>query len=281
MEKKGKKMQTSADDMMLGILSRSHKDTANRVSSKDTLEIIDVPSKPAKICKWKDIKVKKAYATVPVSEWGSKKFFLYFRSLCGDKDKSLKEVFDSSIGVARQAAFIDSVKQEFLKKTDKVVTKETLKEYIEWFVSTQLDSLVSSSQFTIYCLKYERYISRFLKENDNKQLVVEETKIIDFSNIDKMFDSGGVNFLLSYGLVISFVWLHKKKNLSSVDAKEAIVRFYKDATRSGDAIAAKIRDVTAKFSPYSPDYIDRNLEELLKTCKVERVEFTNKGKKYV
>jgi hypothetical protein len=296
MRKKAKKMNTETSTNMEGILSRSFNQTANNIKPKkedkgeisriiegDSLELIDAPSgkipKKSIMCKWKDIKGPSYYTEIPPSEWGNKKFFTYFRNLCGKKNDAFKDSIDEKIAIARQASFTARIKEEFLKKLDKPATGEMLKEYIEWFVGYELDEILKRADFNVYDICSKKYISDFISQHDNKKSVVEER--IDTGDIEKTFNSGGINFLISYGLVVAFVWLTKKKSFTPTASRDVVLRYFKESQRAGKAMADRICSRTISLGPYPPDYFDKHLDELLKTCNVKGVSFTGPGKNYV
>jgi hypothetical protein len=295
MAKRGKKMQTDTKDFMSDILAQSQKETNKGITPKskkknslldiigeDELEIIEdatpikktTSGRKTGVCKWKDVKGGNDFNVIPPELWTDKKIFSYFRFLCVRKDKSLGDKIVVAIGPALHARFIKKIREELERRLGSIPSNSVLRTYIEWYVNEEL----SVSSFDLYDICSRRVSQKFMSLNKHKQVEgASLTNKIDLSKIEDSYNSGGVTFLMNYGIVICFSWLLSSRGLSSKESKEVIQSFYQDAAKSGPAFVERIKEVTKKMSPYSEKDYSQQLSELLANLAINEVSFVSRS----
>lgn len=287
-------MQTETRDLMGDILAQSQKDANKGISPKakkknslldiigeDELEIVDGPatikkanSQKTGVCKWKDIKSSKGFNTIHPDLWTDKAMFNYLRYLCIKKDKSLGDKISLTIGPAIHARFIKRIKEELERRLASPPSNAIVKTYIEWFVEEE----INVETFDLYDFCSRRASQKFVSLNKHKEVQgVALGNKVDLSKIEEFYNSGGVAFLMNYGIVVCFSWLRSNRGLSSKESREVIQSFYNDAAKSGTAFIERIKDITKKMSPYSEKHYDTQLDELLKSIAIHEISFVLKN----
>jgi hypothetical protein len=290
MPKRGKKMQTETKDFMGDILAQSQKDANKGISPKakkknslldiigeDELEIVDGPTSIKKtngqktgVCKWKDIKASKGFNTIHPDLWSDKAMFNYLRYLCVKKDKRLGDKISLTIGPAIHARFTKRIKEELERRLAAPPSNSIVKTYIEWFVEEELNV----ENFDLYDFCSRRASQKFVSLNKHKEVqAVALGNKVDLSKIEEYYNSGGVAFLMNYGIVFCFSWLLSNKGLSSKESADVIRSFYQDAAKSGPAFIDRIKDITKKMSPYTEKYYDPQLDALLSSLAINEISF--------
>lgn len=299
MAKDKKKMQIEAKDSMLDILARSKAQTQNnnktpknkieleKFLENDTLELFDDDKpKKAKVSDWKNIKFRKKYLSMPVELWSNTNIFSYFKKICGDKNETYKDLLDQYIPIARRDYFIKELFKKFEVYTGKKIDNVTLKQYLEYYVDHELEREVATSgKFSTYNVLSRKNIIKFnnIKTTEN---FMETDEIVGksaqkYDTIDSVYETGGVNLLVKYGIVIPFVWLSAKKNLTHAEATKVIESFLKDASVEGPLVIETVKQMTNQLSPYPSQYLNVDLEKLMQKHKISHVTFESNGKMYI
>lgn len=286
-------MQTETKDFMGDILAQSQKDASKGISPKakkknslldiigeDELEIVDGPvttkntsGQKTGVCKWKDIKTSKGFNTIHPDLWTDKAMFNYLRYLCIKKDKRLGDKIAVTIGPAIHARFTKRIKEELERRLSSPPSNSIVKTYIEWFIEEELNV----ETFDLYDFCSRKTSQKFVSLNKHKEVQgVALGNKVDLSKIEEYYNSGGVAFLMNYGVVVCFSWLLSGRGLSPKESREVIQSFYQDATKSGPAFVERIKDITKKMSPYAEKHYDPQLDALLKSLAINGISFVSK-----
>jgi hypothetical protein len=306
MPKKGKKMPveasnlmpTESNDFMTNIIAKSHaqvkkkdkkKNDISDILGENTLELIDGPKTIKKVggmTDWSKIKTNgaKAYRSQPVEFWSEVNFFQYFKARCKEKNIVYKEIIDQEIGHAVRTRFINKIKKTFLEKIGQPVTNTMLGEYIDYYINHEIDDVVAvNGVFSSYDITSRRIINRFLNltnKNKNTQAEPINDQPKNLIDIEHVYSTGGTNLLCTYGIVVPYNWLIIKKNLTPIEAKNVINRFFNDAQNEGDLVVKAIKDTSSKLSPYIDKYQDENVHAMLYEYNLSSVDFSVDGNSY-
>ena len=306
MAKKGKKMSAQADmvnslggdTFIENVIAKSHKQvykskqkkTANNdlddILGENSLQLIDggKVEKRAKTIEWKNIKAGISYFKMPVELWTDTNMFSTLRALCKSSNQEYANVIDSQIGVAVRGRFINRLRAVIAEKFNATVSNRRLFDYINYFVNYEIDDFVAANgKFSVYDFTDKRSVSRFMKYT-NKEIPVdvekENNSKINLIDIEAVYNLGGTNLMLSYGIVIPYNWLLQKKNLTSSQAKNVVCKFYQDAIKQGKEFMSEIIGVTKKLAPYPTRYGDENVHAMLHELNVDSIVFDANGKEY-
>ena len=235
---------------------------SNAFSSKEKerskLEIVNVEEKN----KWTDVegrywklnsKTASSYKFKPVETWISKDYVKYF---C---DSFLGRVgTELSISMAASASEIKKVSDEFLKVLGRSPTKQELKDYLDWFIVTHVDTLISKySMFKMSFLSkpwnVQNYAEKHIRFEQRPEEVGINPKLKDASLFTKksmqaVAESSKHNLVEKYGLVLATIWLMKMEGYEESQAASEVIEIAEQITKGGGA--SLIVKATARHSPY-------------------------------
>ena len=306
MAKKGKSMSVGTNSLgsaendvfMQNVIAKSHNQVKkykytqaknndlDDILGENSLQLVDNESKEqkAKLVDWKNIKSSGKYHKLPVELWSDTNMFSGLRSLCKSKNNEYANIISSEIGIAVRGRFINKLRVLLADKMHTSICNRTLYNYIAYFVGYEIDEYVAASgKFSVYDFLSKRSVNRFVKYT-NKEIAVdvEKEKIYKEapSNIESIYNLGGTNLLLSYGIVIPYNWLLQKKYLTASQSKSVVTKFYQDAGKEGKEFLNEIKQITKKYSPYLSSYGDENIHAMLYEFGFPTIVFDENGKGY-
>jgi len=277
MARKKKQMNVQSDSMF-EIFSVSKKDAVNGIGPKDKINYVEnqtlelIGEETTKIdeanetkkkynkngqIKWDKVKSSPdaRARSKHISDWDSKNFYFYFSD-------QYKLKYKEDLPFIREVCIpiMKKVKEKFEKITSKKIDPQIIVDYIDWFILNEIDKIISKIQFfNIHSVYYESIIKRFLSQYKSVNYVLEypfqeACSPISFENMELIFKSSRINFIMKYGFVITFNWLISFKKLSPSDAKDMILVIIKDAMKEGDSSISKAISATNQLSPYPDSY---------------------------
>lgn len=282
------------NDPFLGTLSKSQKNAKKGIvpgvkSCKNSLDDIlgdnvddiepleeDKKEKSA----WEKLKLPRGFVAMnkPVEQWTSEQLFFHFCKIFTEKYDGVKV----STAVASGIEFMKTLKEDLKKELHLNPSPMFIKSYLEWFVKSELDSIISKKgKFIIQDIRNKKMYRKFNSEykvydfsEDSVQVEVKNVEKISIS-MNTLFDASRVNFISEYGVVITFFWLIKNKKCTEKEARDIIIRILKDVVKDGEFVMKKVIDMTRNYSPYPIFYDTASLKELLSKLSIDSVIFAN------
>jgi len=292
-------MKLDSADNFLSILTRSKSDCEKESAKKipkckkdindflgdNDVEIVDNGDAKAKIVGWNEISSRRKFTNQPVEIWSNVNLFMYFKSICAKKNIEYKEKIECDIGLARRSIIINELFTKFEVYTGNKVDNVIIKNYMDFYVNKIVDDEVARlGKFNVYSLLHKTNIAKYYKANKqsaSETVVADNSHSQNMNTIDTVYETGGVNMLVQYGIVIPFVWFVAKKNLSKSEAAKVIEAFLRDAKVEGELVHNMIEDMTVKLSPYPLSYVSEELEKIMNKHKITKVKFSINGKMYI
>lgn len=280
------------DDTFTKILKKSKKSNNKIVTQNNILDIVDdnklilVEGKKeeqtkATVIEWNDIKDKRHGFEQPIELWSKNKLFSYFRYRCKKKNSHYADVIDSAIALTRRGNFMRELfivaENEMRQKID----NKLIQTYIDFYTQHLLEqSVVRKQKFDAYDIVRKSTFRAFAKSTNIKQTQDYDIEEIIGNSIDDVYETGGINFILKYGIVVINAYLRIKKNLTEEQSYKASKKFLQDAFKENVQNREQIVKITESQSPYCEKYKTSSLESLLHEFNVVRVIYAVDGKKF-
>lgn len=280
------------DDAFTKILKKSTNKSKKAVSKNDVHDIlgedklvlvenVKTTIKKSPIIEWDDVKDKRFGFDEAVELWGKKKLFSYYRYRCKTKNTAYADAIDESIGIARRHSFMHEIFVIAESVLSRSVENQVIRSYIDYYVNNLLENtVVRKGKFDVYDISKRSNFKIFIKnthidEAHNHQEVSDET-----SDINEIYDMGGVNFVNRYGIVVSHAYLMNKKGLDDQQACRVCLKFMQDAIKEAPTAKKDIMQVTQKKSPYHESYKKEELIRLLDGLDLTEICFAVDGSKF-
>lgn len=289
--KKKKIMSILSEDNLAAILKKSKNDVQRKkiennlsdIIGENNLTIIEGPNtinKKYGEIEWVEIKDKRHGFDQPIELWNKQKLFSYFRYKCKKINIRYADAIDCAIGLARRHVFIKEIFQTIEKSDKDLANNNTVRNYIDYFVQNILATCVTSSgEFDVYQLIRKQNILKFLRVIKN---IKQQSSTFKASNcttsIDDVYDTGGINLLKTYGIVVSFVYLCKMRQIDETRACKVIIAFYNDASKDSTEILDTILQKTLEYGPYCKSYYSVALNDAIRNTVNTNIDFVLNGK---
>jgi hypothetical protein len=295
--KEKKKMEAVYDGVFEKILHDSSKEkkksrTQNDICdiiNEDTLQITNQDNNifHKSIIEWSEIKDKRYGFDEHIDLWTKQKFFSYLRYRVKCVNLSYKDHIDCSIGLARRHTYIKELIAKIAKIYKQPANNDMLRKYIDFYVQNLLEKCVAAKgEFDLYDLYKSENIRSFLKVISTQKDIEENVSIqhvsdkLTIAKIQEAYESGGVTFLSTAGIIYSYGFLKNHKNIDTYKCIKVLQSFVNDARREGPIVIDKIKEITMSYNSYSHEYADKELLDFLLKLQI-KVEFNQNGTRII
>lgn len=255
---------------------QSQDDIFDIIGEKETLEIVDAVGKKVDPfvkngqIEWDQIKdMSKGHLLMqkPVEQWSVRQLFMHFKNLFYHRYGC--DIVD--IGDLSAYEVIRKMREEFCKMTDKSrVTPVFIKKYMEWYVESFLDSSIAKKGgFKIHSIRTKASMLKFVRsysedlDKETAVTVISKPEPIVTKDIDAIYASNKITFLMNYGIVTGINWLVVKKGFSIEKSMKIVSDLLGDAKKEDKSVMAQILKSTFIYSPYPKSYEINGIKKLL------------------
>lgn len=236
-------------DLFESILSSAKAQTETSLSKKRGRK----PADEDIIGEWASIPNPKLsaipYHQKPTSQWGTKDLFYFFQ----DQFKELTgEEFVVGFIPGQQNILL--LQDAMAKQMPARPTAAETKEYIEWFLANRAMGLITryncfKMKFMYASFEIERYLNQrngAVKKVEGSRKI-KDTAVFSADSMESVYLANPENFVLKYGLVLSTIWLMRKRGM---DESQAIRAVSDDAVRLCEK--GKYNELVAATEKHNP-----------------------------
>jgi len=211
------------------------------------------------------------YKRKRVAEWRTPDFFHFFLDMF---ERKFGEPFEIAPAAGQQSILL--IKDAIAKELGERPSNQVVKDYLEWFMDNVAHGLIvkygcMKMKFFKASWEIERFLDLYSKIKDRKKPEKVSSILYTDDSMQAVYMSSPKNFVLKYGLVLSVVWLMRRKNMTEQEAVGIVMKHAIDLADDGQYNA--ILSATEKHTPYPRWCYFRSIDSMPRELTIETGQF--------